>query len=62
MELRLTESEERLLLQLLEDQHKHLLHEIAKAHHHDFKVALRDRCTTLEGILGKLGQPIHSAA
>ena len=62
MELRLTENEHQVLLQLLQEQHKHLLREIAKADHHEFKVALRDRCGTLERILEKLTQPVHSAA
>jgi len=54
MELRLTEKEEALLLQCLQEQHKHLLHEIAKADHHEFKHALRDRCQMLESIMEKL--------
>ncbi len=62
MELRLTEHEHELLQQFLQEQHKHLLHEIAKADHHEFRTALRHRCTTLEGILNKLNQPVHSAA
>jgi len=62
MELRLTEQEKQLLTELLQEQHKHLLHEIARAHHHDFKVTLRDRCTVLEGMMEKMGAPIHSAA
>jgi hypothetical protein len=59
MELRLTEEEEELLLELLREQHKHLLHEINKAHHHDFKVGLRTRCTMVEDIIEKL-QAVHS--
>ena len=62
MELRLTEKEHELLLQLLQEQHKHLLHEIAKADHHEFRTALRHRCTALEGIMDKLKEPVHSAA
>ena len=62
MELRLTDSERELLLQLLQEQHKHLLHEIAKADHHEFRTALRHRCTALEGIMEKLKAPVHSAA
>jgi len=62
MELRLTDSEHELLLQLLQEQHKHLLHEIAKADHHEFRTALRHRCTALEGIMEKLKAPVHSAA
>lgn len=62
MELRLTDKEHELLLELLQEQHKHLLREIAKADHHEFKLALRQRCTVLEAIMGKLAEPVHSAA
>jgi len=62
MELRLTEREHGLLLELLQERHKHLLHDIAKADHHAFREALRERCTTLEGVLEKLRVPVHSAA
>lgn len=62
MELRLTEKEHRLLLEILQEQHKHLLHEIAKADHHEFKVALRHRCDTLEEIMHKVHEPVHSMA
>lgn len=62
MDLRLTDKEHDLLLELLQEQYKHLLHEIAKADHHEFRTALRDRCTTLEGILEKVRVPVHSAA
>ena len=62
MELRLTDKEHELLVELLHEQHKHLLHEIAKADHHAFKSALRDRCALLEGIANKLNAPVHSAA
>jgi len=57
MELRLTDEERDLLLDLLQEDHKHLLHEIAKAHHHDFKVALRHRCSVLEGMMLKVKEP-----
>lgn len=62
MELRLTDKEEELLLEFLQEQHKHLLHGIAKADHHEFRTALRHRCTALEGIMEKLKAPVHSAA
>ena len=39
MELRLTDKEEELLRELLEEHQKHLLHEINKADHHEFKLA-----------------------
>jgi hypothetical protein len=62
MELRLTDKEHGLLLELLQEQHKHLLRDIAKADHHEFRSALRDRCTALEGVMEKLRVPVHSAA
>ena len=54
MELRLTDKEEELLLELLQDHQKHLLHEINKAHYHEFKAGLRNRCIMLEQIIEKL--------
>ena len=54
MELRLTDKEEELLMEVLREQQKHLLHEIAKADHHEFKTTLRHRCTLLEGIIEKV--------
>lgn len=62
MELQLTDKEQELLLELLTEQHKHLLHEIAKADHHAFKMALRERCNALEDIVHRLNEPVHSAA
>ncbi|MGB8770480.1 MAG: hypothetical protein WCC92_12740 [Candidatus Korobacteraceae bacterium] len=60
MELQLTTEEEELLLSLLQEQQTHLLREIAKAHHHEFKAGLRNRCTLLETILDKLQAPVQS--
>ena len=60
MELRLTDQEEELLRELLQEHHKHLLHEIAKADHYEFRAGLRNRCTLLEGMMHKL-QVVHSA-
>ncbi len=54
MELRLTDDERDLLVQVLEERQTHFLHEIAKAEHHQFKEALRKRCTLLEKVLAKL--------
>jgi hypothetical protein len=62
MELRLTDKERELLLELLNEQQKHLLHQINKASHYDFKVALRERCTLLEGIQQRLKEAIAPAA
>ncbi len=62
MELRLTDREVELLVGLLKEQQKHLLHQIAKADHYEFKAGLRDQCNVLEGILDKLKMPVSSAA
>ncbi len=62
MELRLTAEEEDLLLNLLQEHQTHLLREIAKADHHEFRDRLRKRCTVLEVILDKLQAPVHAAA
>ncbi len=54
MELRLTEAEHDLLIQVLEERQVHFLHEIAKADHHEFRHALQKRCELLEKILERL--------
>ena len=54
MELRLTEAEHELLVQVLEERQVHFLHEIAKTDHHEFKHALRKQCELLERVLEKL--------
>jgi hypothetical protein len=59
-ELRLTAEEEDLLLDLLQEQQTHLLREIAKADHHEFRDGLRNRCTVLEAILAKVQAPVHA--
>lgn len=61
MEMRLTDKEHELLLELMTEQHKHLLHEINKAHYRDYKAHLRDRCELLEGLLQRM-QEAKSAA
>ena len=61
-ELRLTAEEEDLLLDLLQEQQTHLLREIAKADHHEFRDRLRNRCTVLEAIVARLQAPVHAAA
>lgn len=62
MEVRLTDKERELLLELLSEQQKHLRHQINKASHHDFKAALRERYTLLEGMLQRLQRPVTSLA
>lgn len=52
--LRLTAEEADFLTHILEERHKELLSEIHHAHHHDFKVVLRDREKLLESLLEKL--------
>jgi hypothetical protein len=59
-ELRLTAEEEDLLLDLLQEYQTHLLREIAKADHHEFRDGLRNRCTVLEAILAKVQAPVHA--
>jgi hypothetical protein len=54
MELQLTEDERELLLEILQERHKNLIHEIARTDHHDFKHELQHRCTKLESILRKV--------
>jgi hypothetical protein len=54
MELHLTDEERELLLEILQERHKNLIHEIARTDHHDFRHELQHRCRKLEGILGKV--------
>lgn len=54
MELTLTSAERELLLEVLEEHHRELLREIARARHHEFKVALKSKERLLESILTKL--------
>lgn len=61
MELRLTDKEQELLLELLSDHYKHLLHEINKAHYRDCKATLRDRCNAVEEMMERLKEPIPSS-
>lgn len=54
MELTLTSAERELLLEVLEEHHRELLREIARARHHEFKVALKSKERLLESTLTKL--------
>ena len=56
MELPITDAERELLMQVLEERQAHFVHEIAKAHHHEFKHGLRKRCELLENVLHKLNE------
>ena len=53
MELKLNE-QERLLLEILEERHKNLIHEIARTDHREFKHELQTRCLLIEGILKRV--------
>ena len=54
MELTLTSAERELLLEVLEEHHRELLREIARARHHEFKVALKTKERLLESTVTKL--------
>jgi hypothetical protein len=54
MELRFTDEEMELLLEILQERHKNLIHEIARTDHRDFKHELQKRCAKIEGILKKV--------
>jgi hypothetical protein len=54
MELRLNDQERRLLLEILEERHSNLIHEIARTDHRDFKHELQARCSVIEDILRKV--------
>ncbi len=61
MELRVTDAERDLLVQVLEERQAHFLHEIAKADHLEFKHGLRKRCELLERVLEKLKERVPMA-
>jgi len=54
MELRLNAQEHRLLLEILEDRHKSLIHEIARTDHREFKHELQARCSLIEDMIKRL--------
>jgi len=54
MELRLNEGEKRLLLELLDERHKSLIHEIARTDHREFRHELQVRCGMVEDILKRI--------
>ena len=54
MELQLSELERRLLLEILEERHKNLIHEIARTDHREFKHELQTRCALIEAILKRV--------
>jgi len=54
MELQLTDHERQLLLEILQERHSNLIHEIARTDHRDYKHELQQRCSAIEGILKKV--------
>ena len=48
------DQEKRLLLEILEERHRNLIHEIPPTDHRDFKHELQGRCSVIEGILRKM--------
>jgi hypothetical protein len=54
MELTLSLPERELLLEVLEEHHRELLMEIARASHYDFKTILRNKEKLLESMINKL--------
>lgn len=62
MNFNMTEAEAELVRDILTQNHRELLLEIARAEHHEFKLALQKREELLKGILEKLEAllPVHS--
>lgn len=62
MNFSMTESEAELVRDILAHNHRELLLEIARAEHHEFKLALQKREELLKELLEKLQvvQPAHS--
>lgn len=62
MNLSMTDAEAELIRDILSHSHRELLLEIARAEHHEFKLALQKREELLKEILEKLQvvQPAHS--
>lgn len=54
MKLELSEIEHALLVTLLRERQRELLHEISRAEVHDFRRKLQERERTLESLLQKL--------
>ncbi len=58
MEIKLTDEELQLLLDILEEQHRELLLEISRTDHHEFKNLLRKKEKMVETMLDKLAQGV----
>jgi len=54
MTIELTHAEQELLVMLLEERQRELLHEISKADAHDFRRGLQEKEAVLETLLRKL--------
>lgn len=61
MNINMTEREAEVVREILEQGYRELLLEIARAEHHEFKLALQQREQLLKSALEKLGalQPAH---
>jgi predicted transcriptional regulator len=62
MELRLTDHEKQLLLEILQERHSSVIHEIARTDYRDYKRDLQQRCSEIEGILKKIQVEEHVPA
>jgi hypothetical protein len=58
MEITFTDEELQLLLEVLEEQHRELLHEISRTDHHEFRMLLRNKEKVLESMLDKLARRV----
>jgi hypothetical protein len=54
MELRLSAQEHHLLLEILEDRQKNLIHEIARTDHREFKHELQARYSLIDDVIKRM--------
>ncbi|HVN10120.1 MAG TPA: hypothetical protein VMV61_14175 [Patescibacteria group bacterium] len=60
MQVTLSPTEQRVLLEVLEEHHRELLMEIARTKHRDFKSVLRNKERVIESIFQKLeAEPVE---
>jgi mevalonate kinase len=57
MNFNMTGDEAEVVKEILEQSHRELLLEIARAEHHEFRAALQQREEVLKRLLDKLGVP-----
>ena len=62
MEVLLTPEEKELVVEVLQENHRTLLKEIFRTHHHEYRDALRKRERLLEKVLSKLEAKETAAA